>query len=999
MIRRVLIIGSGPIVIGQAAEFDYSGTQACLACRELGVRTILVNSNPATIQTDPQIADTVYIEPLTLESLAQIIAHERPDGVIATVGGQTALNLAVALDDAGVLARYGVQVLGTSLQTVRRGEDRALFAATLRTAGQPVLPSEAVTTIEHAITAVEEIGYPVMCRSAYALGGAGSGFAADREALIRQVGNGLRFSGSGQVLVEKSVYGWSEIEYEVVRDAQDNCLIVCNMENIDPMGVHTGDSIVVAPSQTLSDDEYHLLRTAAITVVRALGVEGACNVQFAFDRHSGQYFVIEVNPRLSRSSALASKATGYPIAKVATRIALGFTLPQIRNDITGTSAFFEPALDYVVIKIPRWPFDKFTGIEPKIGTSMQSTGEVMAIGRTFEEAMRKAMRSIDQAAVAVSETGDLAGKLSRPNSRRLPALLVALRSGWDPMLVSRLSDIHPWFIDRLAAMPAPADTDHGAYVFKMVDTCAAEFEARTPYFYATDLPGGENEAVPLPGPKAIILGSGPIRIGQGIEFDYATVHACHALSAAGVKAIIVNNNPETVSTDYTTSDRLYFEPLDIEAVAAVVENEAEGLLGVIPQFGGQTAINLVHALRDRGITILGTPPEAIDAAEDRGQTSAVLARAGIPTPDWQSVDRWDDLLEAVELVGYPALIRPSYVLSGRGMTVARSGHDVLRYIDTHAHAELAKPLLVDQFLEGATELNVDAVSDGDQVVTVIMEQLEECGIHSGDSAEVYPAQTIPAEIVQTVEQYTRSVARVFGSVGLLNVQYAVQRGTVYVLEVNPRASRSVPFASKASGITLADLAIRVILGQKLRDLEIPAPRVDRVCVKEVVLPFRVFPGVLPVLGPEMQSTGESMGIGRSFATAYWKAELGAGWKHLPFGKTVYLSLPTALEPQLARLVDHLMATDCMLIGSPGMAQELVGLQRCAAAEVEVGQLGLVVALGQSPDELALLRRAIDAGVPYISTTGGLRGLMLALREGVPDLGLDVDECPGEVGAA
>ncbi len=999
MIRSVLIIGSGPIVIGQAAEFDYSGTQACLACRELGVRTILVNSNPATIQTDPQIADTVYIEPLTLDSLAQIFAHERPDGVIATVGGQTALNLAVALGDAGVLARYGVQVLGTSLQTVRRGEDRALFAAALRAAGQPVLPSEAVTSIEKAIIAAEEIGFPVMCRSAYALGGAGSGFAADREALIRQVGDGLRFSGSGQVLVEKSVYGWSEIEYEVVRDAQDNCLIVCNMENIDPMGVHTGDSIVVAPSQTLSDDEYHLLRTAAITVVRTLGVEGACNVQFAFDRHSGQYFVIEVNPRLSRSSALASKATGYPIAKVATRIALGFTLPQLRNDITGTSAFFEPALDYVVIKIPRWPFDKFTGIEPKIGTSMQSTGEVMAIGRTFEEAMRKAMRSIDQAAVEVSETGDLASKLSRPNSRRLPALLTALRSGWDPMLVSRLSDIHPWFIDRLAAMPAHPETGHGAYVFKMVDTCAAEFEARTPYFYGTDLPGGENEAVPLPGPKAIILGSGPIRIGQGIEFDYATVHACHALSAAGVKAIIVNNNPETVSTDYTTSDRLYFEPLDIEAVAAVVENEAEGLLGVIPQFGGQTAINLVHALCDRGITILGTPPEAIDAAEDRGQTSAVLARAGIPTPDWQSVGRWDDLLEAVELVGYPALVRPSYVLSGRGMTVVRSGHDVLRYIDTHAHVELAKPLLVDQFLEGATELNVDAVSDGDQVVTVIMEQLEECGIHSGDSAEVYPVQTIPAEIVETVEQYTRSVAHVFGSVGLLNVQYAVHRGTVYVLEVNPRASRSVPFASKASGITLADLAIRAILGQKLRDLDIPAPRVDRVCVKEVVLPFRVFPGVLPVLGPEMQSTGESMGSGRSFAIAYWKAELGAGWKHLPFGKPVYLSLTAVLEPQAARLVAQLATTDCTVIGSPGMAGELAGLQRCAAAEVEVGQIGLVIALGQSPDELALLRRAIDAGVPYISTTGGLRGLMLALREGVPDLGLDVDEGAGEVGAA
>ncbi|MBV9281990.1 MAG: carbamoyl-phosphate synthase large subunit, partial [Chloroflexi bacterium] len=690
-LRRVLIIGSGPIVIGQAAEFDYSGTQACLACREAGVRSILVNSNPATIQTDARVADTVYIEPLTVESVVQVLERERPDGLIATAGGQTALNLAVALDEAGVLTRLGVRVLGTGLDAIRRGEDRALFAATLREIGQPILPSEAVTSAEMALAVAGRIGYPVMCRSAFALGGAGSGIAAGPDDLIRQVTSGLQSSGSGQVLVEASVYGWAEIEYEVVRDAADNCLVVCNMENIDPMGVHTGDSIVVAPSQTLSDDEYHLLRAAAIQVVRALGVEGACNVQFALDRDTGQYYVIEVNPRLSRSSALASKATGYPIAKVATRIALGATLPEIRNEITGTSAFFEPALDYVTVKIPRWPFDKFAGIEPRIGTSMRSTGEVMAIGRSFEEAMRKALRSLDHE-TETPASADLATRLTEPNSRRLPAILAALRSGWPAHTVAGMSRIHPWFIDRLADLSRFDLPGRDGIVFKMVDTCAAEFEARTPYFYGSSLPGGCNEADTLPGPKAVILGAGPIRIGQGIEFDYATVHACRALSESGVRSIIVNNNPETVSTDYSTSDRLYFEPLDVEAVAAVLENEAEGLLGVIPQFGGQTAINLVQPLHARGVRILGTPPEAIDRAEDRAKTSALLAENDIPAPRWRAVNRWEDLLAAAEAVGYPALLRPSYVLSGQGMTIVRTPREVRRYLERHAGIPLAKPL-------------------------------------------------------------------------------------------------------------------------------------------------------------------------------------------------------------------------------------------------------------------------------------------------------------------
>ena len=888
---RVLIIGSGPIVIGQAAEFDYSGTQACLACREAGVHTILVNSNPATIQTDPHIADTVYIEPLTVPSLEQIIARERPDGIIATVGGQTALNLAVALDEAGVLDRYAVHILGTGLEAIRRGEDRALFAATLQAAGQPILPSHAVTSVEAALDAAEEIGYPVMCRSAFALGGAGSGFATNPTELARQVAAGLLSSGSGQVLIERSVRGWAELEYEVVRDSAGNCLTVCNMENIDPMGVHTGDSIVVAPSQTLTDEEYHLLRKAAIQVVTALGVEGACNVQFALDRETGKYYVIEVNPRLSRSSALASKATGYPIAKVATRIALGKTLPEIRNDITGTSAFFEPALDYVVIKIPRWPFDKFSTISPTIGTRMRSTGEVMAIGRTVEEALGKALRSLDQTPVLPSS--DLDVWLSEPNGSRLAAILEALRQNWDVGRIAELTRINPWFLERLAAIVLAGETP-GDTTYKMVDTCAGEFEARTPYFYGT-AGAGENEAPSLPGPKAIIPGAGPIRIGQGIEFDYATVHACHALTAAGVKSIIVNNNPETVSTDYSTSDRLYFEPLDAEAVASVVRNEAEGLLGVIPQFGGQTAINLVEPLRERGIPILGTPPEAIDTAEDRGKTSAILNREGIPAPAWRSVECWEDLPAAIEEVGYPALLRPSYVLSGRGMVLVREPDDVSRYLKANRHRPLEKPLLVDHFLADAIELDVDAVADGGDVVMVVMEQLEECGVHSGDSAEVYPVQTIAPEIVATVEEYTRRLARAFGIVGLMNVQYAVQGDAVYVLEINPRASRSVPFASKASGIPLADLAIRVILGGRLADMTIEPARTDRVCVKQVVLPFRVFPGLTPVLGPEMQSTGESMGIGATFSAAYWKAWLGAGLQEIPFGQPVYVSVPNGRD--------------------------------------------------------------------------------------------------------
>ncbi|HZU11326.1 MAG TPA: carbamoyl-phosphate synthase large subunit [Chloroflexota bacterium] len=950
--RSVLIIGSGPIVIGQAAEFDYSGTQACLACRAAGVRTILVNSNPATIQTDPHIADTVYIEPLTVPSLRGIIARERPDGIIATVGGQTALNLSVALAEAGILDEFGVEILGTGFDAIQRGEDRDLFARTLRAIGEPILPSEAISSVEDALAVADRIGYPVMCRSAFALGGAGSGIAHTSEELRAQVEVGLRASGSGQVLIERSVYGWTEVEYEVIRDGDGNAIVVCNMENIDPMGVHTGDSIVIAPSQTLSDVEYHMLRAAAIHVVAALDVRGACNVQFALDRHTGHYHVIEVNPRLSRSSALASKATGYPIAKVATQIALGRSLPEIRNEITGTTAFFEPALDYVVAKIPRWPFDKLPAA-PQISTRMRSTGEVMAIGRTVEEALDKAIRSLGGMDLPPGRHD-----IATPHAYRLPAILQALREGADPGEIAAASAIHPWFIDRLQAITHSREPVSSPPAFKLVDTCAAEFEARTPYFYRTTAPGARNEAASLPGPKAIILGSGPIRIGQGIEFDYATVHACHALSAAGVASIIINNNPETVSTDYSTSDRLYFEPLDAEAVLAIIENEREGLIGVIPQFGGQTAINLVSALQKAGIPILGTPPEWIDAAENRRRTSAILTTERIPAPIWRSVDRWEDLPGAVAEVGFPALLRPSYVLSGDGMIIVHSPADVSRYLAEHGHKPLERPLLIDQFLEDAIELNVDAVSDGREVVAVVMEQLDECGIHSGDSMEVYPVQSIGPELLARVEDTTRALARAFHVVGLMNIQFAVHRGALYVLEVNPRASRSVPFASKASGIPLADLGIRAILGERLRDLTVPAPRQDRICIKNVVFPFRVFPDLDPILGPQMQSTGESMGIGETFPQAYWKSWLGAGMRALPFGRAVLLDgLP---QPERGILAAQFSATDSDVV------------------DEIVPDLGLAVVLGRDAQHRKILRHCAATGIPAITTRRGVRALLRAM---------------------
>jgi carbamoyl-phosphate synthase large subunit len=925
-LRRVLIIGSGPIVIGQAAEFDYAGTQACLAVREEGVRTILVNSNPATIQTDPGMADVVYIEPLTVETLAAIIARERPDGLIAGMGGQTALNLAVALDEAGILGRYGVRLLGTPLAAIRAAEDRHAFADLLERLGQPVLPHTAVTTVAAAEAFAAEAGFPLVLRAAFTLGGTGSGVAHDWDELRARVAEGLRLSPVGQVLLEKSVLGWAEIEVEVVRDGADNAIQVCNMENLDPMGIHTGESIVVAPTQTLSNADVQRLRTAALTIVRALGVQGGCNCQFALNQQTGEIAVIEVNPRLSRSSALASKATGYPIARVAAKIALGYTLPELRNAITGASAALEPALDYVVVKVPRWPFDKFPEVDPHIGVSMKSTGEVMAIGRTFEAALQKALRSLDDGlpwltADATLDDVALRAALARPTHRRLQAVETALQRGWAPEEVQALTGIHPWFLARLAAIARAAAGavswsdperlaaakrmgfgdahlaalaglpagDHGAAVraarraagvrpvYKMVDTCAGEFDARTPYFYSTY--GGEDEAPPLPGPKAIILGGGPIRIGQGIEFDYSAVHAVRTLREAGVGAIMINNNPETVSTDYNISDRLYFEPLSLEEVLNIVEHERDGLLGVIPQFGGQTALNLVAPLAAAGAPILGTAPAAIAMAEDRRQTGALAERLGLLMPAWGTAQAVDEALAVAARIGYPVLVRPSYVLGGRAMRIVPAPDALVSYF-AGLDADLRRhPVLIDRFLAGAVELDVDAVSDGDTTLCVVMEQVEHAGIHSGDSACVYPPHTLaPADLV-AAEAATAALAGALGIKGLMNVQFAVHEGTLYLLEVNARASRTVPFASKAAGLPLARLATRILLGARLADL--PADRRrgalrGRVAVKGPVLPFRKLPGLLPLLRAEMQSTGESMGLAATFPAAYAKALLGAG---------------------------------------------------------------------------------------------------------------------------
>jgi len=985
---KVLVIGSGPIVIGQAAEFDYAGTQACKALREEGVTSVLVNSNPATIMTDEGIADIVYIEPLTVEVLERIIARERPDGLLPTLGGQTGLNLAVELADAGVLDKYNVRSLGTPIETIRKAEDRAYFKKTLLEIGEPVPESETVTTVGEAREAAKKIGFPVVVRPAYTLGGTGSGIAKNMEELERIVSGGLRTSPIGQVLIESCVLGWKEIEYEVMRDGADNCITVCNMENIDPMGVHTGDSIVVAPSQTLTNKEYQILRSASLKIIRALGIEGGCNIQFALPpgpvvaeawslkrnrENSSPYYVIEVNPRVSRSSALASKATGYPIARVAAKIAVGKRLDEIANRVTGkTVAAFEPALDYCVVKIPRWPFDKFPFGDRSIGTQMKATGEVMAIDRSFEAAFQKAVRSLEMGGKSIlwedQKWGDGSYPLE-PNALRLWAIMATLRRGISPEEVSRRTGIDPWFIykfqnivemeKRLLSEPLTpsllrqakclgfSDEQIGILadrlpeqvrklrhdwrirpVYKMVDTCAAEFAAETPYFYSTY--EEENEAEPIAEPSAVVIGSGPIRIGQGIEFDYCSVHSAWALREAGIKSIMVNSNPETVSTDFDTSDRLYFEPLDEESLRDIIENESrlpEKVPPSIVQFGGQTAINLTEPISRSGLPILGSSAEVIDLAENRRRFEDFLDRLGIPQPPGAAVTSVEDALTVAKAIGYPVLVRPSYVLGGRAMEIVHNPSELIRYMTMAVEVGNGRPILIDKYLEGK-EVEVDAICDGERVlIPGIMEHIERAGVHSGDSMAIYPGLNLSEQEVKTLVDYAIKIGLGLKVKGLVNIQYVIMHNeaegsTVYVLEANPRASRTVPFISKVTGVPMVRIATQVMLGKSLKELGYESglwKRQKLVAIKAPVFSMSKLIGVDTYLGPEMKSTGEVMGIDYTFAAALAKALSAAGLMLLRKG-AILLSIADKDKPEALPIIKKLFSIGYKLYATEGTAR-------------------------------------------------------------------------------
>ena len=1058
---KVLIIGSGPILIGQAAEFDYAGTQACRALREEGIETVLVNSNPATIMTDPGVADVTYLEPLTVEVVERIIAKERPDGLLATLGGQTGLNLAVALADAGVLERYDVKVLGTPLSAIRQAEDREAFKQLLLEIGEPVPESVTAHTVDEASAFAERIGYPVVIRPAYTLGGTGGGFAHDAAELRDRAQRGISASPIGQILVERSLVGWKELEWEVMRDGADTCITVCNMENIDPMGVHTGDSIVVAPSQTISDKEYQQLRSAALKIIRALGIEGGCNVQFALDPDRSPsddpdaripYYVIEVNPRVSRSSALASKATGYPIARVAAKIAIGKRLWEIPNAVTQkTTAAFEPTLDYVVVKIPRWPFDKFRAADRRLGTQMKATGEVMAIDRTFEAAMLKALRSLEvkgqgllTEAPAWVDLGDPAAFIARylavePTDDRIWRVLAALRRGATVDAVHEVTKIDRWFLRKLRNVvrfaedelqgktPNPAllrrakrmgfsDVDLASLagvlssdirrlrlqwgivpVYKMVDTCAAEFEAVTPYFYSTY--EQENEAPPLDGPKTVILGSGPIRIGQGIEFDCCCVQSAMALKERGIKAIMINSNPETVSTDFDASARLYFEPLDEESVANILANEG-GDVSVLAQFGGQTALNLADRIADIGGHISGTSADAIGLAEDRRRFHEFATALGIPQPPGGTAESLSEAREIADGIGYPVLVRPSYVLGGRGMEIAYGPDDLERYFASALEASFGR-VLVDKYLRGR-EVEVDAVSDGeDTLVAGIMEHIERAGVHSGDSFAVYPAPNLTAAERDEIVQLTRKIASSLPVRGLLNIQFIVEGGRVWCLEVNPRASRTVPFLTKVTGVPLVTLAVAIGAGSTLAAEGYARadglwPSGDLVALKAPVFSMAKLLDVDTYLGPEMKSTGEVIGIDRTFAPALWKSLVAAGLAPMPSGK-VLITVADKDKAEVVSIIEgfHWLGYD--LVATSGTAAlirslgiEVTEVPKLGDGDATILQLirsGTCAAVVNTPtlgktvdrDGFLIRRAAVEARVPCLTSLDTALAVVTALR--------------------
>jgi len=976
--KKVLIIGSGPIIIGQAAEFDYAGTQACKAMREEGVTSVLVNSNPATIMTDEEIADIIYIEPLTVESVSRVIERERPDGLLPTLGGQTGLNLAVDLADSGVLDKYKVRVLGTPIETIRNAEDRELFKQMLLKIDEPVPDSTTVNTLEEAREVADRMGLPIVIRPAYTLGGTGGGIAHTRRELEQIVAAGLLASPIDQVLLEESVEGWKELEYEVMRDGADNCITICNMENIDPMGIHTGDSIVVAPSQTLTNKEYQMLRTASLNIIRALGVEGGCNVQFALDPDSEQYYVIEVNPRVSRSSALASKATGYPIARVAAKIAVGKTLDQIPNAVTGkTIAAFEPALDYIVVKIPRWPFDKFASGDRVTGTQMKATGEVMAIDRTFEAALQKAIRSLEFGNKSLLwEDSSWEGKRLtsyplHPNDLRLWAVMAALRREISHRELHDRTMIDPWFLSKfqniidmekrlLSETLAPqlllqakkmgfSDEQIGTLadklpeqvrelrhqwdirpVYKMVDTCAAEFDAATPYFYSTY--EDENEAPAIQGDRALVIGSGPIRIGQGIEFDYCSVHSAWALQEAGFKSIMVNSNPETVSTDFDTSDRLYFEALDEESLRDILENESRpnGTEDSQPapsivQFGGQTAINLAEPLTRSGMPLIGSSADVIDLAENRRRFEGFLNQIGVPQPPGAGVTSVDEAINTAKLIGYPVLVRPSYVLGGRAMEIVHNASELIRYMKQALELGTKHPILIDKYLEGK-EVEVDAIGDGERVlIPGIMEHIERAGVHSGDSMAVYPGVNLTEAEIENIIDYTIKIGLGLDIRGLMNIQFVIMPGdegsSVYVLEVNPRASRTIPFISKVTGVPMVKVATKVMLGNSLEEQGYQGglwERQNLVAIKAPVFSMSKLVGVDTYLGPEMKSTGEVMGIDHTFEAALAKTLLSAGLM-LDLKGTVLFSIADRDKPEALPIIRKFSQAGCHLYATEGTA--------------------------------------------------------------------------------
>ena len=1059
-IAKILIIGSGPIVIGQSAEFDYSGAQACKALKSEGYEVVLVNSNPATIMTDPEMADRTYIEPLTVTYLEEIIRVEaemlaasgKPGtfAVLPTVGGQTALNLAVELADTSVLEKYGAQLIGAQLDAIKKGEDRLLFKDAMTKIGLEVPKSTLVNNLKDGLDFSGKIGFPLILRPSFTLGGTGGGIAYNREELLELLARGLDLSPVHEVLLEESVLGWKEYELELMRDLADNVIVICSIENFDPMGVHTGDSITVAPAQTLTDREYQAMRDAAIAVIREIGVEtGGSNIQFAVNPHNGRMVVIEMNPRVSRSSALASKATGFPIAKIAAKLAVGYTLDEITNDITRkTPACFEPTLDYVVVKIPKWQFEKFPGADESLGPQMKSVGEVMAIGRTFKQALLKGVRSLETGKRIGSEKIEpriLTKRLVTPHPERLPYIRYALSQGMSVREIGLMTNIDPWFLHQLKEiadeqknLPGIAPdlltaeqlqelkrmgfsdarlgqalqlgdgkgileavhqlrSKHGVRpVYKRVDTCAAEFESYTPYLYSTY--EEEDEAIPTDRKKVIILGSGPNRIGQGIEFDYCCCHAAFALRDDGFETIMVNCNPETVSTDYDTSDRLYFEPLTYEDVMAVYEHEAAGgaPIGVIVQFGGQTPLNLALPLKGAGVPIIGTSPESIDLAEDRKRFGKLLEELQIPQPPGATAASVEEALANANRIGYPVLVRPSYVLGGRAMVIAYDDESVNRYMKEAVEYSQERPVLIDHFLESATEVDVDALSDGEDVVIGgIMQHIEEAGIHSGDSSCVLPAVDLSPEVLATIRDYTFRLARALKVVGLMNIQYAIQRDKVYVIEVNPRASRTVPYVSKATGVPLAKIAARLMTGHKLR--EFLWENVERgtdldtgncYYVKSPVFPWGKFPGVDTVLGPEMKSTGEVMGVADNFGEAFAKAQAAAG-QMLPTSGTAFISVNDRDKPFIADLAKKFVELGFRLVATHGTAKILedAGLEVERVYKVKEGRpnvvdlikgerIQLVINTPHGPDpwfdEKAIRRAAVTARIPTITTLSAAR---------------------------